>query len=88
MDSIKAYLDVSQEYVTGWVKMKTYKGGQRVIARDSPFALYNHKLATYDMGSSFNQLDSPGFINLFGLSTTLASKIRKTELDKLNQIKI
>ena len=82
MQSIKAFINSSQEYVTGSVKVKTYKGSQRVVSRESPYALYNHALATYDQGSTWNQLDSPGFINLFGLSTIMATKVRSTDVKK------
>ena len=78
MQSIQSFINTSQEYVTGSVKVKTYKGSQRVVSRDSPYALYNHALATYDQGSTWNQLDSPGFINLFGLSTIMATKVRSS----------
>ena len=76
MQSVKSFINTSQEYVTGTIKVKTYKGSQRVVSRESPYALYNHALATYDHGSTWNQLDSPGFINLFGLSSIMATKVR------------
>ena len=81
MQSVQSFINTSQEYVTGSVKVKTYKGSQRVVSRDSPYALYDHALATYDQGSTWNQLDSPGFINLFGMSTIMATKVRSGVLN-------
>jgi len=87
MQSIQSFINTSQEYVTGSVKVKTYKGSQRVVSRTSPYAIYDHNLATYDQGSTWNQLDSPGFINLFGLSTVMASKVRGLGFQKQNNQK-
>ena len=77
MKSLNAYLEASQEYVDGWVKLKLYKGSMRVVGRSSEHALYDKLLATYDKGTTFNQKDAIGFIKLWGLNTVMANKVRK-----------
>jgi argininosuccinate synthase len=77
MGSLNAFMDKSQEFVDGWVKLKLYKGSSMVIARHSDNALYDHNLATYDEGSSFDQSHAKGFIQLWGLNTVSAMKVRK-----------
>ncbi len=77
MGSLNAYLDHSQKNVTGWVKLKLYKGSLRVVGRDSENAIYDKLLATYDKHTTFNQRDSIGFIKLWGLNTVIANKVRK-----------
>ena len=77
MNSLNAFVEESQKYVTGWVKMKLYKGNAQVIARSSEYALYDYNLATYNKGTTFNQKDSLGFIKLWGLNTVIANKVRK-----------
>jgi argininosuccinate synthase len=76
MNSLNAFIDESQKCVTGWVKLKLYKGSAQVLARSSEYALYDHELATYNAGTTFNQKDSLGFIKLWGLNTVIASKVR------------
>lgn len=80
MKQLISFLEESQKRVSGWVKVKLYKGSSLVIARSSPFALYDWKTATYDKTSDFNQKDSVAFIKLFGLSTITASKKQGVEL--------
>ncbi len=77
MNSLNAFVDESQKHVTGWVKLKLYKGNAQVIARGSDYALYDYGLATYNKGTTFNQKDSLGFIKLWGLNTVIANKVRK-----------
>jgi argininosuccinate synthase len=77
MGAINAFVEATQEKVTGWVKLKLYKGSCQVLARDSPCALYSLKLATYDKGSTYNQKDALGFIKLWGLNTVLAAQSKK-----------
>jgi argininosuccinate synthase len=62
-----AFIDSTQEYVTGIVKMKMSAGALSMSGISSPYALYSHHLATYDAGSSFDQPASSGFIYVLGL---------------------
>ena len=77
MQSLNAFVDESQKKVTGEVTLKLYKGQAKVIGRKSENALYEKNLITYGADSSFNQLDSQGFIKLWGLNTVLANKVMK-----------
>ena len=64
---LAAYVNSSQRFVTGTVRLKLFKGSCRVVGRKSPFSLYNYGLATYDKGDEFDQSASPGFIHIWGL---------------------
>jgi argininosuccinate synthase len=75
-ESLEAFINKTQERVEGEVKMKLYKGGCRVVGRSSPMSLYNLDLATYDIQTTFNQSWSPGFIELWGMQTTIANVLR------------
>ncbi len=77
--SLDALIDKSQEHVTGTVRMKLYKGNATVIGRESPFALYDQDLVTFEEGSSsYSQRDAAGFIRLNALRLrTLATRDRR-----------
>ena len=66
-EAISAFVDKTQEQVTGTVKMKLYKGCAYVAARKSPYSLYNEEFATFSKDDVYNQSDAEGFINLFSL---------------------
>ena len=65
-----AFVDKTQEYVTGTVKLKLYKGNIIPAGMTSPYTLYSEELATFDE-SDYDQKDANGFINLWGLPTTV-----------------
>ncbi len=67
-EALSAFADKTQEYVTGTVKMKLYKGNIIPAGMTSPCSLYSEDLATFDE-SNYNQKDAEGFINLWGLPT-------------------
>jgi len=77
MNSLNAFVDDSQECVTGWVKMKLYKGNMIVIGRNSANAIYDQKLATYEKHTTFDQKDAIGFIKLWGMNTIIANKVKQ-----------
>ena len=64
---LAAYVQSSQRFVTGTVRVKLFKGKCSVVGRKSPVSLYNYSLATYDKGDVFDQSASPGFIHIWGL---------------------
>lgn len=66
-DALDAFLDETQEKVSGKIKIKLYKGSAKVASRSSEFSLYDIGLATYDKGDMFNHDAAVGFIELFGL---------------------
>jgi argininosuccinate synthase len=77
-DDLDAFINKSQENVTGEVKLKLYKGSLQVIGRSSPMSLYDKNLANYNIKTSFNQSYSKGFIELWGLQTRMYNALKKT----------
>jgi argininosuccinate synthase len=70
-----AFIDHSQQFVTGDVRLHLSAGSCRVTGRRSPDALYDYELATYDAADTFRHADSEGFVRLWGLSVqTWASR--------------
>ena len=67
-EALSAFADESNKYVTGTVKLKLYKGNIIPAGMTSPYTLYSENLATFDE-SDYDQKDSQGFINLWGLPT-------------------
>lgn len=65
--ALSAFVDSTQETVTGDVKLKLYKGNIIDAGVTSPYSLYDEDIATFDEDEVYNQKDSAGFINLFGL---------------------
>ena len=66
-EAIQAFMDVTQEYVTGEVKFKLYKGNIIKAGTTSPYSLYNESLASFTTGDLYDHHDADGFITLFGL---------------------
>lgn len=64
---LDAYISSTQEYVTGKIRVKLFKGSCSVVGRSSPYALYDYELATYDESDKFDHSSAEGFIKLFGL---------------------
>ena len=74
---LDAYMVAANEFVTGEATVKLYKGSATVVARTSPYALYDRSLAGFDeSGGQFSQHASPGFIELFSLQTRMAHRVR------------
>ncbi len=66
-EAISAFVDSTQQLVTGTVRMKLYKGSAVVVGRKAPYSLYNEEFATFSKDEVYNQSDAEGFINLFAL---------------------
>ena len=66
-EALSAFVDKTQETVTGDVKLKLYKGNMINAGVTSPYTLYSEDFATFDADDVYDQKDSAGFINLFGL---------------------
>ena len=66
-EALSAFVDSTQEQVTGDVKLKLYKGNMILASLTSPYSLYDEEIATFDEDHVYDQTDSQGFINLFGL---------------------
>ena len=66
-EAIQAFIESTQEYVTGEVKFKLYKGNIIKAGTTSPYSLYSESLASFTTGDLYDHHDADGFINLFGL---------------------
>ncbi len=80
-EAIRAFIDKTQEYVTGDVKLELYKGNMIPAGLTSPYSQYYEELATFGEDEVYDQAQSKGFIDLFGLS------IRMNALAKQGKIK-
>jgi len=67
---LAAYVENSQRYVSGTVRIKLFKGNAGVVGRKAKASLYHHGLATYDKGDQFDQSSADGFIKLWGLQAS------------------
>ncbi|PVE25047.1 argininosuccinate synthase [Microvirga sp. KLBC 81] len=81
-EMLQAMIDRSQEFVTGEVKLKLYKGGVHLIGRQSPYTLYDQDLVTFEEGAvAYDHRDAAGFIKLNALRLrTLAQRKKKLGL--------
>ena len=77
--AMDAFLQTTQQCVTGLVRLKFYKGTCTVTGRKSDFSLYDYGLATYDAADTFNHQSAKGFIDLYGLSTRVWAKNRREQ---------
>lgn len=74
-EALSAFVDKTQETVTGDVKLKLYKGNIINAGVTSPYTLYDEEVATFDEDNVYNQADATGFINLFGLPIKVKAKL-------------
>jgi argininosuccinate synthase len=78
-EMLQAAIDTSQEFVTGTVKLKLYKGQASVVARSSPYSLYDQDLVTFEEGKvAYDHRDAEGFIRLNALRLRTLAQRRKT----------
>lgn len=82
-EAVCAFVDVTQEYVTGEVKLRLYKGNIIRAGTTSPYSLYSESLASFTTGELYDHHDAGGFITLFGLS----SKVRAIKMQKAKERK-
>ena len=80
-EAIQAFIDVTQQYVTGEVKFKLYKGNIIKAGETSPYSLYSESLASFTTGELYDHHDAEGFINLFGLPL----KVRAMKMQELEK---
>ncbi len=73
-EALSAFVDSTQETCTGDVKLKLYKGNVILASLTSPYSLYDEDIATFDEDEVYDQMDSQGFINLFGLPIKVQAK--------------
>jgi argininosuccinate synthase len=75
--ALDAFVQKTQETVTGTVRLKLYKGSCTVVGRKSPYSLYREDLATFGKDDVYDQRDAEGFINLFGLPLKVKALVDK-----------
>ncbi len=75
--ALDAFIVESQRHVTGDVRLRLDSGRCWVVGRRSPFALYDHGLATYDSTDTFRHQDAEGFVRLWGLGVATWSSIQE-----------
>ena len=82
-EAVQAFVESTQEYVTGEVKFKLYKGNIIKAGTTSPYSLYNESLASFTTGDLYDHHDADGFITLFGLPL----KVRAMKMAELKEEK-
>ena len=80
-EALQAFVESTQEYVTGECKMKLYKGNIIKQGTTSPYSLNNESIASFTTGDLYDHHDATGFINLYGLSTKVRA-MKKAEVEK------
>jgi len=75
-EALDALINKTQEYVTGTVKLKLYKGNCIVVGRKSDVTLYEPDIATFDASHLYDQKDATGFLNIYGLPLKVESMLR------------
>ena len=83
-EAVQAFVESTQEYVTGEVKFKLYKGNIIKAGTTSPYSLYSESLASFTTGDLYDHHDADGFITLFGLPLKVRA-MKMQELEKNNQ---
>ena len=76
-EALDAFVDKTQEVVTGKVRLKLYKGNICSAGAWSPYSLFNASYSTFGEDDVYNQKDAEGFINLFGLPLTMRALMLK-----------
>ncbi|HAJ74431.1 MAG TPA: argininosuccinate synthase [Lachnospiraceae bacterium] len=80
-EAISAFADVTQQYVTGEVKFRLYKGNIQKAGTTSPYSLYSESLASFTTGDMYDHHDAEGFITLWGLPL----KVRAMKMNELKK---
>jgi len=76
-EDLEAFINKTQENVTGEVRVKLFKGGIQIVGRSSPMSLYDQNLVNYNIKTGFNQAYSKGFIELWGLQSRMANILKQ-----------
>lgn len=82
-EAIQSFVESTQQYVTGEVKLKLYKGNIIKAGTTSPYSLYSESLASFTTGDLYDHHDADGFITLFGLPL----KVRAMKMAEINKDK-
>lgn len=79
---LDAFIEASQEPVTGTVRLRLHKGSLRVVGRKSGNSLYDQRRSTYGTGSTFDQRMASGFVEIWGMQLTEANKLQEARAEK------
>ena len=85
---LDAYVQSTQRYVTGTIRLRLFKGSCTVVGRNSPYSLYEHDLATYDVGDRFDHRSSEGFIHIYGLAGRTQARVQPLDLPELHDSRV
>jgi argininosuccinate synthase len=88
--ALDAFIEKTQELVTGTIKVKLFKGSAVVVGRESPYSLYSTSLSTYAQGDAFDHSAAKGFIYVWGLPLKVSSmvKAQSSEAGGANEIAV
>ncbi len=78
-NSLDAFIDTTQENVTGLVKLRLYKGNVMAAGAQSPYSLYSEEFVTFEEDDVYNQKDAEGFIRLFGLPLKIKAMMEQSK---------
>ncbi len=78
-EALTAFVDATQETVSGKVKLKLYKGNIIPAGATSPYSLYNESIASFTTGELYDHKDAEGFINLFGLPLKVRAMMKQNQ---------
>lgn len=87
-EAIQAFVDKTQEKVTGMVKLKLYKGNIIISGRTSPYSLYDPELATYTAADQFDHKASEGFIKIYGLPYKTINRVMQKADDEKKSVEV
>ena len=80
-EALDAFVDVTQQTVSGTVRLKLYKGNVITLGRSSPSSLYREEYATFGYSAVYDHSDAAGFIRLFGLPLKVRTLLESTKVE-------
>ena len=80
--ALDAFVDKTQETVTGTVGIKLYKGNMITTGIESPYSVYNEEIASFDTGDLYDHHDAEGFIKLYGLPLKIRAFMQQNNKEK------
>ncbi|MDD1755218.1 MAG: argininosuccinate synthase [Methanomassiliicoccales archaeon] len=78
-ECLDSFVEKTQEYVTGTVRVRLFKGTAQIVGRKSPYSMYDHGLATYASGDQFDHTSAKGFIYVWGLPLKTVAAVHKVK---------
>jgi argininosuccinate synthase len=84
-EALDAFVGRTQEFVSGTVRVKLYKGNVDIVGRESPYSLYNEGLATYAKGDEFDHTSAEGFIYVWGLPLRTVASAHRSKVTVVDE---